>query len=76
MAQCKECGEEVIHVRDGFTGATFPVDASPITTRGFALFPAGEGERNQRAELTDIEVFRPHNLTCAQLESPLPSEED
>jgi len=64
MAKCGSCGAPVIHVRDNFTGATFPVDATPAQLRGFVLSEPGEGERNQRADQRKVEVHQPHNLSC------------
>lgn len=63
--ECSDCGSEVIHVRDVFTGATFAVDAEPIQARGFVLHRPRPGERNERAELQNVEVYRPHEQTCA-----------
>jgi len=66
MAKCGECGAEVRHVRDDYTGATFPVDVEPLQVRGFELRAPEEGERNQRAELRTVELYAPHALSCAQ----------
>lgn len=66
MAKCSECKAEVRHVRDNFTGATFPVDVEPRRVRGFVLLPPEEGERNQRAELQEVELYSPHVASCPQ----------
>lgn len=64
MAKCAKCGGEVLHVRDDYTDATFPVDATPVRTRGFTLKQPVEGQRSLRAVLQDGEVYRPHSATC------------
>lgn len=66
MATCKRCGQEVVHVRDDYTGATFPVDADPTTVEGFTLSPAREGERNQRATRELATLYVPHELRCQE----------
>lgn len=65
MAQCTICGGEILHVRDDFTDATFPVDAEPVRMRGFTLKAPEGSQRTQRAVLQDAEVYRPHSATCA-----------
>lgn len=64
MAKCQACGGEVLHVRDDFTDATFPVDVFPVQVRGFELRAPRDGERARRAVLVDVEVHRPHSATC------------
>jgi hypothetical protein len=64
MASCPTCGAEVLHVRDDFTDATFPVDVHPIRVRGFELKAPTGAERAKRAVLVDVEVHRPHSATC------------
>ena len=68
MATCSNCNEEIIHVRDSFTGATFPVDAEPKLVKGFALGQPGPREKNPRASYQEVEVFTPHAVTCAHVE--------
>lgn len=63
-SQCNECGRDVIHVRDDYTGATFPVDAEPHTVEGFILQPPEEGKRNPRAIKGQLEAHVPHVQTC------------
>lgn len=76
MAKCPECQAEVEHVKDDFTGASFPVDVEPVRARGFDLRAARAGERSRRAVLVDVEVYRPHSATCtARLELGSPAEE-
>lgn len=58
---CRKCGRPVIHVRDPFTLATFPVDAEPSV--GVTLDPPAEGERNARVS-GRAEVYAPHLQTC------------
>lgn len=67
MAKCGECDQDVLHVRDDFTGGTFPVNEEPTIVRGYRLGPPLEGERNRRAKLEDVELFIPHAQTCEQL---------
>jgi len=69
MAKCAECGAEIRHVRDNYTGATFPVDVEPLEVRGFRLMPPEEGERNQRAKFVTVELFEPHQVNCVQAEA-------
>lgn len=64
MARCNVCEREILHVRDDFTGATFPVDLEPTRVRGYTLGRPGEGERSPRAHHADVEVYVPHALTC------------
>lgn len=61
VTECSDCQAPVIHVRDTFTGATFPVDAEPY--EGMALSPPGPRERNPRAERGVVYV--PHHTTCS-----------
>lgn len=64
MAKCGACGREVTHVRDEYTGSTFPVDVEPVIGNGFTLSPPREGERNQRAHFHTSSLYQPHNATC------------
>jgi len=64
MATCAKCQAEVLHVRDHYTGATFPVDAEPQKTTGYELGRPQEGERNPRAQLETLELYVPHEQTC------------
>lgn len=64
MAKCGACGAEVTHVRDDYTGGTFPVDADPVIRNGYTLSAPKEGERNQRAQFHTSSLYQPHNLTC------------
>lgn len=68
-------GHEVIHVRDDFTGATFPVLAEPTRLEGFVLEDPPEGERSPRAVRTTVEVYLPIFPTL-DLEDQRDSEED
>lgn len=61
MPKCARCGTEIVHVRDNYTGATFPVEAKPVPFRGYVLSPPREGERNQRADYRVAELFTPHS---------------
>lgn len=67
MAKCTTCDAEVVHVRDEYTGATFPVDAEPERVQGYVLGRPAEGERSPRAERHTVEVYTPHVLSCEQL---------
>lgn len=68
MAKCSRCGEEVTHVRETYTGATFPVDAEALVVQGFELQPPKEGERNQRAVRKSVALHAPHDPFCSQRE--------
>lgn len=68
MATCSECGGEILHVKDDWTDAGFPVDAEPLRTRGFKLKSPRDGERSQRAVLVDVELYRPHSASCKKLQ--------
>jgi hypothetical protein len=64
MATCQKCGGSILHVRDDFTGASFPVDEEPVRMRGYELKPPADASRAPRAVLVDVEVHRPHSATC------------
>lgn len=64
MAKCATCGAAILHVRDDFTDASFPVDEEPVRMRGFELRSPKDGERTRRAVLVDVDVYRPHSATC------------
>lgn len=63
-SKCSDCGAELIHVRDDYTGATFPVDADPETLDGLVLSEPRAGERNPRAVRERLEAHTPHVQTC------------
>jgi hypothetical protein len=64
MATCGHCGKEIEHVRDDFTGATFPVDVEPTRMLGYELKAPGARQRARRAVLVNVELHRPHSATC------------
>jgi len=57
---CPDCGQEIIDVREEFTGATYPVDAIPVA--GLVLSPPAERQRNALAERGEVHL--PHVATC------------
>ena len=68
MATCQHCGKDIIHVRDAFTGATFPVDAEPIIWKGFELGRPEAGARNPPARFNSVELYVPHAPICEEAE--------
>lgn len=64
MATCPDCGAVVTQVRDSYTGATFPVQPSPVEVDGFQLDDPRPGERLPRAHLHTVRVHEPHFPLC------------
>jgi len=69
--QCKDCGTEVIDVRDELTGATLPVEARYQTVDGMVLRPARDARMNPLAARADL--YLPHFPRC---DGPLKDEWD
>lgn len=70
---CSKCGGPVIHVRDPFTGATFPVEG--FAFEGVTLDPPGPGERNPRVS-GRAQVHVPHLPGCEPQEGEEEEEAD